>query len=291
MEQKAVSTIQLCLSDDVKYSVIKENSPTKLWKTLEELYMAKSLTNRWVLKRQLFMLCMEEGTRFVDHLNVFNKLVTQLVSVDEIIEENDKVVILASSLPPSWEQLVMNILVGKNTLNFNQTVAYLLEAESLKKPQESSFSGDQTLTVSGGAAKVKNHGKKKGKSKGRRTCYLCDEEGHMIKDCPSLKTMRGVCSVASEDGSDVLVVSQPGTIHEWILDSGSCFHICSVREMFDEGSLHPANGTVHLADCKAYAVTEVGTVTLEMHNGTHCTLTGVRYIPGLKKNLISMRSL
>jgi hypothetical protein len=44
---------------------------------------------------------MEEGIRFVDHLNVFNKLVTQLVSVDEKIEENDKVVILASSLPPS----------------------------------------------------------------------------------------------------------------------------------------------------------------------------------------------
>jgi hypothetical protein len=63
--------------------------------------MEKSLTNRWVLKHQLFRLCMEEGIRFVDHLNVFNKLVTQLVSVDEKIEENDKVVILASSLPPS----------------------------------------------------------------------------------------------------------------------------------------------------------------------------------------------
>jgi len=47
--------------------------------------------------------------------------------------ENDKVIILASSLPPSWEQLVINILVGKTTLNFNVTVAYLLEVESLKK--------------------------------------------------------------------------------------------------------------------------------------------------------------
>ena len=109
--------------------------------------MAKSLINRWALKHQLFRLRMEEGTRFVDHLNVFNKLVTQLISVDEKIEENDKVVILVSSLPPSWEQLVMNILIGKTTLNFNETVAYLLEAESLKKLQESSSSGDQALTV------------------------------------------------------------------------------------------------------------------------------------------------
>jgi len=91
----------------------------------------------------------------------------------------------------------------------------------------------------------------------------------MIKDCTSLKTMRGAYLVASEDENDVLTISQPGTIHDWTLDSGSCFHICSVREIFDEGSLHPANGTVHLADCKEYVVTEVGMVTLELRNGIH----------------------
>uniref|UniRef100_K3XRT5 Retrotransposon Copia-like N-terminal domain-containing protein n=1 Tax=Setaria italica TaxID=4555 RepID=K3XRT5_SETIT len=46
MEWKAASTIRLYLSDEVKYSVIKENSSKKLWKRLEDLYMAKSLTNR-----------------------------------------------------------------------------------------------------------------------------------------------------------------------------------------------------------------------------------------------------
>ena len=65
-------------------------------------------------------------------------------------------------------------------------------------------------------------------------------------------------------------------------------HICSVRVVFDEGSLHPMNGTVHLADYKEYAVTKVGTVTLEMHDETHCILTGVWCILGLKKNLTSV---
>lgn len=80
--------------------MIKENSLKKLWKSLEELHMVKSLTNGWVHKCQLFRLCVEEGTCFVDHLNVFNKLITHLICEDEKFEENDKVAIFASSLAP-----------------------------------------------------------------------------------------------------------------------------------------------------------------------------------------------
>ena len=58
--------------------------------------------------------------------------------------------------------------------------------------------------------------------------------------------------------SDVLIISLLGTTHDWILDSESCFHIRSVREMFDEGSLHLVNNAIYLMDCKEYAVPEVG---------------------------------
>jgi hypothetical protein len=70
------------------------------------------------------------------------------------------------------------------------------------------------LSVSSGAGKVKNYGTKNGKNKGKSTCYLCDKEGQMIKDCPSLKIMRGACSVASEDESVVLIINELGTIHD-----------------------------------------------------------------------------
>ena len=63
------------------------------------------------------------------------------------------------------------------------------------------------MTVLGGAGKVMNLGKKKGKSKGQRTCYLCEKEGHMIKDYQSLKIVKVACSVASEDESDILIFS------------------------------------------------------------------------------------
>jgi hypothetical protein len=61
MEWKTTSKIRVYLSD-ITYSIMKEDSWKKSWKSLEELYMEKSLTNWWVLKHQLFRLCMEEGT-------------------------------------------------------------------------------------------------------------------------------------------------------------------------------------------------------------------------------------
>lgn len=62
--------------------------------------------------------------------------------------------------------------------------------------------------------------------------------------------------------------------------------------MFDKGCLHPSNGIVRLEDCKEYAITKVGSVTLGTHNkGTHCTMMGVWYIQGFKKNIISKKSL
>ena len=97
--------------------------------------------------------------------------------------------------------------------------------------------------------------------------------------------------MASEDESDVLIVSQPGTTHEWILDSASCFHICSMREMFNEESLRPMNETVYLAIARSMQSLRYEMVILEIHNRTYCTLLRVRYILSLKNNLTSVRLL
>ena len=56
--------------------------------------MTKSLSNKLFMKKQLFRLMMPEGTDFMEHLNKFNMMITQLSTFGETITEVDRALLL-----------------------------------------------------------------------------------------------------------------------------------------------------------------------------------------------------
>ena len=58
----------------------------------------------------------------VDHLNSFNTMVSQLVSVEIKISDEDKCISLLCSLPDSWDSLVVSIGSNTTTLSFDDVV-------------------------------------------------------------------------------------------------------------------------------------------------------------------------
>jgi hypothetical protein len=109
MDARVLSTICLCLVDDVLFNIFSEKTTTDLWTKLESLYMTKSLTSIIYLKRQLYSLRMKEGTNVADHLNTFNTLIVQLTSMEVKFEDEDKAITLLCSFPESWDNLVTSI--------------------------------------------------------------------------------------------------------------------------------------------------------------------------------------
>ena len=76
----------------------------------------------------------------------------------------------------------------------------------------------------------------------------------------------------------------------WILDSGASFHSSLNKELFryfKSGNF----GMVYLADNKILEIEEKGDVSIQTLTGNQWTLKDVRYIPSLKKNLISIGRL
>ena len=79
---RAKATIILCLSDEVLYNVMNEETTAGLWCKLESLYMTKSLSNKLFKKKQLYSLRMEEGTPILKHLNTFNRILSDLLALE-----------------------------------------------------------------------------------------------------------------------------------------------------------------------------------------------------------------
>jgi len=62
----------------------------------------------------------------LEHLNFFNKVINELLTVDVKINEEDKVLILLSSLLQSYDHIVTTILYGKETLLSEEVTSTLI---------------------------------------------------------------------------------------------------------------------------------------------------------------------
>ncbi|KAK2969245.1 hypothetical protein RJ640_003479 [Escallonia rubra] len=157
LQAKVVSMIRLNLAPKVKYQVLTETSPTTLWQKLEKIYMSKSLSNRLYLKKDLYQLRMDEGSDLGDHISEFNRLVSQLSSIDVKLEEEDQGILLLSSLQKSYETLKTTLLIRGRSRSRNP-----------------------------------GHGKDRSKSRGKQDNssiegWYCKEIGHIARKCPEMK--------------------------------------------------------------------------------------------------------
>jgi len=171
MDERAISAIRLCLADDVLFNIVSETTTAGLWTKLEKLYMTKSLTNRILLKRQLYSLGMKEGTLIANHLNAFNTLLVQLQSIEVKIESEDKAITLLCSLPESWDHFVTSLSISSSeTIEFDDVVAYLLSEETRRR-SHSETSTSEAMMVRGRSKERRSSrpSDSRSKSKGKKS--------------------------------------------------------------------------------------------------------------------------
>ena len=82
LDLRAVSAIRLCLVKNILANVHGMSTAKGLWKKLEELYQAKSISNQLYLKEQFHTLHMKERTKISNHLNTLNEIVSKLEAIE-----------------------------------------------------------------------------------------------------------------------------------------------------------------------------------------------------------------
>jgi 5'-3' exoribonuclease 2 len=239
---------------------------------------------------------MAEGTSLLDHIDEFNSIISDLESIDVVINEVDAAIILLCSLSSSYSSFRERFLYEKDTVTVNDIKSALNSKNLVDRSVTGSVnerSGEALVVKGAGSSKSKNRDK---------TCFYCKRKGHIKEDCWRWKNKvekdqdkhkPGDVNVAEDDSDAEYALTTVNGMHfayNWIMDSGCSFHMCPNRDWFstyksvDDGSVLMSNNTA----CK---ILGIGTVRIKLHDGVVRTLTNVRHIFGLKKNLISLGTL
>nr|GEV66438.1 retrovirus-related Pol polyprotein from transposon TNT 1-94 [Tanacetum cinerariifolium] len=220
--KKAHSALLLFLDNKVSQEVNKEDSTTGVWLKLETLYMTKSLANKLYLKKKLFTFYMHSGKKLSEHIDELNKLIGDLANIDVNIDDEDQPLMLLMSLPSSYDNIVETLLYGKESLTLEDVLSSLNSRE-LKTRTNARDDGDGLYV--------------RGRS---------DHRGNQSRGS----------SRAKSKGDLLMVVSEKKFL-EWIMDTGSSFHMMPMRHfLFDFKEFN--GGTVLLDDNKACAIKGTG---------------------------------
>ncbi|KAG8481222.1 hypothetical protein CXB51_025972 [Gossypium anomalum] len=276
-DQKALTQLHLHLSNKILQDVMKEKTVAALWKRLEQICMSKTLTSKLHMKQRLYSHRLEESASVHEHLTVFKEILSNLEAMEVQYDKEDLGLILLCSLPLSYSTFRDTILYSRESLTVDEVYDSLTSYDKMKHLVVKLDSQGKGLIVRGrqdrnandnrGRTQERNLG---GKSKGRSKSSNREDysDGELL--------------VASVNNSKVS--------EEWILNSGYTFHMSLNRDWFTTYET-VSEGVVLMRNNASCKITGVGTITVKMFDGVVRTLSEVRHVPELKRNLISLSTL
>ena len=309
-KQRALSTIVLALDSSVLYLVTNTKTPQEAWQVLQKHFDRGSLANKIYLKKKLFRMQMKEGTPVAAHLKQMKELTDHLAIIGAPISEEDQVVTLLGSLPPSYATLV-TALETSGDLELDMVQSALFHEEQKQESKlDSASSGNRSDSALVGSHKMQKYKGKK-PAKGPIVCYECGEEGHIRRDCPKNSMRRSktkpwhkaknaeVSNKSVDSSADAFsAINKSAYVSckkdRWIVDSGASSHMTNLRNNLCNFVMFEKPELVALGDGKTVEAVGVGDVKVNMllKSGKSRLFTFMKclFVPNLASNLFSVRA-
>ena len=297
--QKAFSTIIMAIGTPQLYLVTPCEEPKEAWGNLCGHFERETLANKLFLKKQYFRTEMKEGTSVEAHLKQIKEITDRLAAIGAPISEEDQVVTLLGSLPPSYSNLVTALESRIDSVKLSYVQQALIH-EEMKRHEQPSHSSPSSPTNS---ALLGTH--EKGSPRRAVRCFGCGRFGHIRRFCRAEKRNYDntepahKAKIAEEfegDGVFAAVTGpiQPSQMDTWLVDSGASTHVTREKELLLDYREFEKPEMVGLGDGKSVEAVGVGTVCMKMlfrvSTPMQCVLQDVLYVPRLACNLFSVRA-
>eukprot|EP00899_Mesostigma_viride_P017940 jgi/Mesvir1/26147/Mv26362-RA.1 len=170
-------------------SLVPDQSGSKLYKTLREVYEQQKLTksHRMDLRVQLHRLQMKPGETMGQYILRGLLLLAEYRAVGGVMSDQDFAAILKSGLPDKYRPALISVHF-KEEDNLEEVKAALLEAEDMLMAGGRSAEAKKESSSDGQAFRTTT------KKRGGKRCYHCKKLGHVEAQCwekhPELKQER-----------------------------------------------------------------------------------------------------
>jgi transposase InsO family protein len=132
--------------------------------------------------------------------------------------------------------------------------------------------------------------------------FVCKKFGHYVGQCPNKKKNKGGTATTTEEidfqkqfqrecAFLICCTSVETAPSIWYIDSGASSHMIGLREHFSDLRDIEVRIEISLGDDRVVRVAGVGIVAFQRDGMPPISFTDVLYVPGMKKNLISVYTL
>ncbi|KAF2350150.1 Zinc finger CCHC-type [Trinorchestia longiramus] len=263
----ALATIVLGVDQSQLYLLGDPTDPVEVWRKLQNTFQKKSWANKFRLKKKLFNMKLENGQNLQDHIKVFVELFEELAIIGDAMEEEERVIILLSSLPERFSTLITALEAHEKIPAWEVVTERLLKEERRQRGSLGSSDSNEKLLVS-----FK-------RNKKLIKCFECGKEGHIKRQCRvyeeglrkenrTFQANKAVDARSSSTGETIMFTSafpiDNVDCDSWIVNSGGTQHMCNKKSQFSAYSDLSSPVRVEIGNDRVLKGVGVGDVRLKI---------------------------
>ena len=309
-DEAAQAEIGLLVEDSQLRLIRNAKSAREQWNILKEYHQKATLSGRMALNRRFFRTVLPENGDMVDHIATLSEYVDRLAGFGQIIPDDVIVGVLLSSVPESYDTLIMAL----ESRSDKDLTADVVKGKLIDEYMRRKDKKDAQQDSANDAAMKTTYKEKQGTEPKKVKCFFCKKSGHMKAECRKFKawqeknpekTQEKANKVSLENNeaygcylvNSEMCLKVKGAINKnsWIIDSGATSHMLQKKNLFEDLDTSKT-GHVCLADDKNRVKVEgIGSAAIKCVNDSGKTsvikVRDVLYVPGLGANLLSVQKL
>eukprot|EP00253_Pinus_taeda_P028028 PITA_28028 len=267
-EINAKFILKMSIKDNIIPHIRDCKSAADIWTTIKNLYETQNTNRVLALKGKLFALKMDENEFVAGFMARVKDLRDKLGAIGEKVSDLDLVTLTLNRMTDEYQTFISGLSAREKAPLFDDLTVILLQEEERRQNLKTQ-SNDLALM-----AKMRQY-------RGKQHQHQHQHQQPQQQGANSFqkRPFRVDCALSASKGDEDNI---------WYVDHGTSSHMTGKKDCFEFLEESACGSKIYLGDDSGYEIKCCGDIPVKLPSGDIKHLKNVLYVPGIKKNLISV---